>query len=198
MNPIAVSDVNTPNKWLFLTAAAFIGGGLLMLGGWLGFKGGADRTAELRPETASPSHQMAPTTVHLYFANRENAFLIAEKRELAEERDPGAMGRRIVENLIEGPRTDLVATLPAGTRLEAIHVTPDRTAYVDFSRQVAERHPGGVLSELLSIYAVVNSLVLNVPEIEAVKILVDGGESTTLAGHIDLTNALKANMLLIR
>jgi len=39
---------------------------------------------------------------------------------------------------------------------------------------------------------------LNIPEIHAVKILIGGRESMTLAGHIDLRFPLKANMLLIR
>jgi hypothetical protein len=37
-----------------------------------------------------------------------------------------------------------------------------------------------------------------VPEVEAVKILINGDESATLAGHIDLQVPVKANMLLIR
>ncbi len=44
----------------------------------------------------------------------------------------------------------------------------------------------------------VNSLVLNVPEIERVQILIAGNEAPTLAGHIDLQLPVKANMLLIR
>ena len=52
--------------------------------------------------------------------------------------------------------------------------------------------------ELLTIYSIVNSLILNVPNIKAVKILINGNEAKTLAGHIDLQTAIKANMLLIR
>jgi hypothetical protein len=48
------------------------------------------------------------------------------------------------------------------------------------------------------VYSIVNSLILNVTDIEAVKILIEGQESITLAGHIDLQQPLKANMLLIR
>jgi len=41
-------------------------------------------------------------------------------------------------------------------------------------------------------------LILNIPEIDAVKILIDGRDAMTLAGHIDLRFPFKANMLLVR
>ena len=51
---------------------------------------------------------------------------------------------------------------------------------------------------MMTIWSIVNTLVLNVPEIEAVKILIGGGEAETLAGHIDLSRPLRANMPLVR
>jgi hypothetical protein len=63
---------------------------------------------------------------------------------------------------------------------------------------VRDNHPGGSNSELLTIFSVVNSLVLNVNEIERVKILIDGQDTQTLAGHIDLDFPHKAHMLIIR
>ena len=44
----------------------------------------------------------------------------------------------------------------------------------------------------------VNSLVLNVPQIDRVQLLIDGNQAPTLAGHIDLQIPVKADMLLIR
>ena len=69
---------------------------------------------------------------------------------------------------------------------------------MDLAAGIGDLHPGGIKSELLTIYSIANSLILNVPEVEAVKILVNGNETATLAGHIDLQVPLKANMLLIR
>jgi hypothetical protein len=45
---------------------------------------------------------------------------------------------------------------------------------------------------------VVNTLILNIPQIDRVKILVDGNETSTLAGHIDLQYPAKAYMLIVR
>jgi hypothetical protein len=44
----------------------------------------------------------------------------------------------------------------------------------------------------------VNSLILNIPEIETVRILVEGKEEATLAGHVDLRFPFQANMLFVR
>jgi len=147
------------------------------------------------PEKAYSSDQ---SVVHLYFADRENRFLIAEDRTFLHPDEPADLGRIIIKELTGGPREGLMQTIPAGTSLRAFYITQDGTAYVDLTREIAEEHPGGVKSELLTIYSIVNSLILNIPEINAVKILINGGESLTLAGHIDLRFPFKANMLLIR
>jgi hypothetical protein len=52
--------------------------------------------------------------------------------------------------------------------------------------------------EQLTLFSVVNSLILNVPEIDRVKILIDGAEVQTLTGHLPLEFPLTADMLLTR
>ena len=136
--------------------------------------------------------------IHLYFSNKDNSFLIAEKRLLVQPDDPSQMGKLIIESLIKGPKEGLMRTIPSDAALRALFVTKDKTAYVDLTKPAMEKHPGGCKSEMITIYSIVNSLVLNIPEIDAVKILIDGRESITLAGHIDLRFPLKADMLLVR
>ena len=138
------------------------------------------------------------SVVHLYFSDMENSFLTAEERVFFHSEELTDFGRVIIEALIDGPRKGLIQTIPPGTTLRALYVTQEGTAYVDLSDKVKDAHPGGVKSELLTIYSIVNSLVLNIPEIDAVKILIEGKGSMTLAGHIDLRFPFKANMLLIR
>ncbi|MCK4467217.1 MAG: GerMN domain-containing protein [Desulfobacterales bacterium] len=147
------------------------------------------------PEKSYSSDQ---SVVHLYFADRENRFLIAEDRAVLHSDEPAELGRIIIKELIAGPREGLMQTIPAGTNLRAFYITQDGTAYVDLTREITEEHPGGVKSEILTIYSIVNTLILNIPEINAVKILIGGGESPTLTGHIDLRLPFKADMLLIR
>jgi len=136
--------------------------------------------------------------LHLYFSDQDDVYLTAEDRVVAQQVDAKAMGSVIVEALIDGPRETLTRTIPEGTILRAFHVLENGTAYVDLSKEIRENHIGGARSELITIYSLVNSIVLNLTEVDAVKILIDGQEETTLAGHIDLRYPFTANMLLIR
>ena len=154
---------------------------------------GGDRRA-----SAIENRQQLTSVAHLYFADKDSLFLIAERRVLRHPEGPTNFSRKIVEALINGPSGGYTRTIPQDTILRAVYITEDGICYVDVSAQIKEYHPGGVQSELLTLYSLVNSLILNIPEIKAVKILIDGNESMTLAGHIDVQDPIKANMLLIR
>jgi spore germination protein GerM len=150
---------------------------------------GAGEDAGRKPDKA---------VTHLYFADKNNVFLRAEQRVLSQTEEPISYGRNIMEALISGPAQKLAPTIPRKTTLRAIYITEAGTCYVDLSYEIRENHPGGAATELLTVYSIVNSLILNIAEIEAVRILIEGRESITLAGHIDLQQPLRANMLLIR
>ena len=66
----------------------------------------------------------------------------------------------------------------------------DGTAYVDFSREFADRHPSGSSAEIATIYAVVDSLAINLKSVRKVCLLVDGEERETLAGHIAISRPI--------
>ena len=179
-------------------ALALIAGIVLLLVWVMGPQHRQHRTQNhqsLRPASMTPAQTRS---VHLYFSDKDSQFLMAENRVLKSPQDPEFFARSIIEALIKGPQQGLVRTLPAATAIRAIFVTQEGTCFVDLNSAVAENHPGGIQSELLTIYSIVNSLVLNVPQIKAVKILINGTDAMSLAGHIDLLIPIKANMLLIR
>jgi spore germination protein GerM len=152
-------------------------------------------------ESPLPADKPTPlkkSPVHLYFIERSNYFLKSEYRVVVHAEGRVNIARAIVEALIRGPQEDLLKTLPSATRLNAIYVSPDNICYVDMSEEIRSNHPGGISTELLTIYSIVNSLILNIADIDRVKILIDGNEAHTLAGHISLQFPAKANMLLIR
>jgi spore germination protein GerM len=175
-----------------------IGGGVIYLI-FLNFAEKSDGLSRFDHKVTStrPQH-MEKAVVHLYFADKENRFLIAEKRVIPHPDDPATFGNIIVQELIKGPREGLMRTVPEDTVLQAFYLTHEGTAFVDITEAVVENHPGGIKLELITIYSIVNSLILNIPAIDAVKILIGGREALTLAGHVDLRFPFKANMLLIR
>jgi spore germination protein GerM len=136
--------------------------------------------------------------IHLYFVSTDGRQLVAETRTVMRPVDPVAFGRQIIRSLLEGPRTTAGRSLPEETRLRAFYLGEDGTAYVDLDESVSRTHPGGVTLERLSIYSLVNSLVLNSDAIKTVRILIQGREAETLAGHIELQRAFNANMLIIK
>ncbi|MBW2566494.1 MAG: GerMN domain-containing protein [Deltaproteobacteria bacterium] len=54
------------------------------------------------------------------------------------------------------------------------------------------------MSELFTIFSVVNTLALNIPEVDAVKILIEGREVKTLAGHMDIRSSFRPDLLMIK
>ena len=52
--------------------------------------------------------------------------------------------------------------------------------------------------ELLAVYAVVNTLVQNFEEIRQIRFLLDGKETQTLTGHIDLGRTFTKRMDLVK
>jgi spore germination protein GerM len=134
---------------------------------------------------------------YLYYADSRSQFLKAESRLFSAAEDPVSICRRLVEAVIGGPSGDLVATIPEGTRVLAVYITGDKTAWIDLSREVSAG-PDGIWAEVMALYSIVNTVTLNMPEVEQVKLLIEGEAAETLAGHLDIRSPYKANMLLVR
>lgn len=137
--------------------------------------------------------------VDLYFGHGDGRHLAVESRRLAVPADPVQGVRNIVDSWLAGPRRNqLVPLAPRETSIRGVYVTSAGTAYIDFDPAIRERSPEGCQGELLTVYGLVNSLVLNIPQVKTVKILIAGAEATTLAGHILLREPFQANLLLVR
>lgn len=78
--------------------------------------------------------------------------------------------------------------LPAGADIRGIYLVDPGLAVVDLNAAFADGHRSGVLAEELTVASFIQTLAANVPGILRVKILVEGKERETLAGHADLSN----------
>lgn len=151
-----------------------------------------------QPAASSPEPAAAPAArkirARLFYVADDGQRLVATDGEVTYGEGAQEQARRLVEaQLLEAPKP-LTSPVPAGTRLRALYVTASGHAFVDLSPEVRSGHPGGALSELLTVYAIVNVLTTNLPAITAVQILVDGREVDTLAGHVDLRRPLAARL----
>jgi len=78
--------------------------------------------------------------------------------------------------------------LPQGSDIRSVYLVDPGLAVIDINAAFADGHRSGVLSEELTVASLIQTLSANIPGILKVKILVEGKERETLAGHADLSN----------
>ncbi len=135
---------------------------------------------------------------HLYFGHPDGTRLMAEQRKIAGIDDPALFSKNLVQELINGPLKGGTPLIPEGTQILAFFIGPDKTAFVDLSKKIREGLPGSIRQEALATYSLVNTLALSVEEIDAVQILINGQQAKTLAGHVDISRPLAADILVIK
>jgi spore germination protein GerM len=145
----------------------------------------------------APAPPAAPDAGHikatLFYVAADGQRLAAAERDVLVAESPSEQGKRIIEAMLGPAPAGLVSAIPAGTTLKGLYVGERGDAYVDFSASLRANHPGGSDTEILTVYAIVSALTVNLPAITAVQILIDGHEVDTLAGHVDLRRPLPGN-----
>lgn len=136
--------------------------------------------------------------VDLLFLSEESDALIREEREIfADASSPAREAREILLELIKGSQTGLLSTVPPETRLIQVYIDKEGTAFVDLSREFADRHPSGSSAEIATVYAVVDTLASNIASVKKVFILIDGEERETLSGHVALDRPIAPDFSLV-
>ncbi|MBF0451118.1 MAG: GerMN domain-containing protein [Candidatus Magnetomorum sp.] len=158
-----------------------------------------DTDANSESEKAIDHPRLSQKMVHLYFADETDRYLKAEDRVISHPDSPSQFAHILLTALFDGPRSNFNQVLPKGDFLRAVYIeNENHTAYVDLKQTIVSHFPGGVTQELLTIYAIVNTLTLNIREIDQVKIIIGGQEADTLAGHLDIRYPYTTNMLMVR
>lgn len=78
--------------------------------------------------------------------------------------------------------------LAPGSEVRAVYLVDPGVAVIDVNGTLASGHVSGVLAEDLTTASLIETLSANIPDLLRVKILVDGKEGNTLAGHADISN----------
>lgn len=77
--------------------------------------------------------------------------------------------------------------LGPGADVRNVYLVDPGLAVIDLNSAFADGHRSGILVEELTVASLVQTLSTNIPGVTRVKILVDGKERETLAGHADLS-----------
>jgi len=77
--------------------------------------------------------------------------------------------------------------LAPGADVRSVYLVDPGVAVIDLNSAFADGHRSGVLVEELTVTSLIHTISVNIPGVLKVKILVNGKERETLAGHADLT-----------
>lgn len=179
-------------------AGLVLGAALLLLVGGLTWwllagRSGLPGTKKNTEEAAGP---VEPVQFVLYFP-ADGGRLAGERRELQVTESPRDRTRKIVQGLLAGPKAqNLYRPFPQGVRLGSVLLVDD-VVYLDL---VWDGHPeppsSGATEEIQRIYSVVDSICLNVPEVQRVAILWNGFQRLTF-GHLDLSRPMRPDRSLV-
>jgi len=125
--------------------------------------------------------------VTLFFA-AEGTRLAREAREIDPCGDDDACLESVLDELLNGPVGELGETVPEGTVVDAVRIEGN-LATIEFNRTFYDEMPSGSSAEMLAVYSVVDTVAVNFPQIQKVKINVDGNKGVILQ-HLDLSDPL--------
>ena len=151
--------------------------------------------SSLKPQTPPPTEQAGSVLVTLFFADQSGDGLVREGREIDASADLTESVEAVVEELISGPVGDHAPVLPYNTQIRKVQVQ-DELALVDFGRELVDGLPAGSSAEMTAVYAVVDTIAINFPQIKKVRFTVDGENVATLKGHLDLRAPLAPDFTL--
>jgi len=118
----------------------------------------------------------------VYFPRLPDIKFSAEEIKVASNVSTEEKIRLIINRLIEGSeKANLIDVIPSGSKLNNVYIR-ENIAFIDFSKEFVENHPGGSLGEYNTIYSIVNSIT-EINGIEQVVFLIDGKRQTAYKGH---------------
>ena len=151
----------------------------------------AEPAADLRP--VAPPASGATEQITLYVAYDDPGVLLPQGSVI-----PLAGGRQQrAEELLRALMDVYMAKssphpMGPGADVRNVYLVDPGLAVIDLNSAFAGGHRSGILVEELTVVSLVETLTTNIPGITRVKILVNGKEQETLAGHADLSRIYEA------
>jgi hypothetical protein len=141
-------------------------------------------TRPVAPPVAGPT-----TKIALFAANDDDAMLHSQEASIALPPEPAKRAREILRALLAQYQEQGSAhPLGAQADINDVYLVGGNLAVVDVNAAFCDSHPSGILAEQLTLASMVQTLAANIPGLTRVKVLVDGKERATLAGHAGLSD----------
>jgi germination protein M len=134
------------------------------------------------PPSSTESVPAGRIQIKLYVLSSSGRELATETEEILYSPSIQQQAKEVVRLLLRRS-----GTIPRGVSLRELFITSQGVAYLDLSRELVSNHTGGSSGEELTVFSLSQTLIANFPAVKTVKILVEGREIQTLAGHMDLT-----------
>ena len=151
------------------------------------------RVASL-PVQATDNRPIAPPvtgpteTVTLFVAQDDDASLRAEAAQIRLPSDRQERAEELLRALLTR-YLDKNSPHPMapGADVRSVFLVDPGLVVIDVTASFADGHRSGILVEELTVASLIHTISANIPGVLRVKILVDGKERETLAGHADLS-----------
>ena len=162
----------------------------------------SDRQSQEIATLENASTNIAPPSdavpMRLLFPGPEGKLHSEERQLLPVDTAENAI-RQLLEALLEGPQSESLHQLFESEAVSVdVLLTQSSQIFVNLvSSELSSPPPMGTHQEILTVFALVNSIVLNFPEIRGIVLLWNGEQNSTFAGHIDTTQPLTVDTSLI-
>ncbi|MFA7402469.1 MAG: GerMN domain-containing protein [Pelobacteraceae bacterium] len=145
------------------------------------------RSSHEIPATPPQVNVEGKKSVTLFFAV-EGTRLAREAREIDPCEDLNSCLKDVLDELLNGPVGEYEETIPEGTVVESVSIEGNQVT-VGLNGAFSEAMPSGSSAEMLAVYSIVDTVAVNFPQIQKVKINVDGNTAVVLS-HLDLSDPL--------
>jgi hypothetical protein len=136
-----------------------------------------------------------PLPITLYYPHE--GMLATGSAVVKRQPDTQSLARAALAALFADQRASLEPVL-RDIRLRELFIDAAGTAYIDLTPGPQKDVRASAWEEQLAIYSLVNTLLQNFEEIKQVELLLDGRETQTLAGHMDLSRTFTKRMDLMK
>ena len=147
-----------------------------------------------KPETAVHVRVYPKVKIYVLKIKGNDAYLSPEVVKVKQGTDlrKAALQELLETNRWEGESKNLI---PKGTRLLSLNLK-DGIAIVDLSKEFVDNFNGGSEMEALTVHSIVHTLT-QFSKVKAVRFLVEGEKLETLGGHLDISEPVEADSILL-